>query len=567
MKRLLIPLALFCLGLPGSPATARADAPPAPPSIASIAAQLGLPDAVGAAMAGIDAGRMRAHVKFLADDLLEGRGPGVRGGDIAALYMATQFELLGLKPAGDHGTYYQQVAFGGVQTLPQSTASIEGLPGGTLSLKLADDYVTSNQTQTPDVEIDAPIVFVGYGIDAPEYHWNDYRNVDVKGKVVLVIVNEPPSKDPKFFNGPALTYYGRWVYKFEQAARQGAVGALIIHRTDLASYGWDVVRNSWSNEQVYLRADRDPKLEAADWIQLEVARRMFAGAGLDLDRMIAAAGKRGFKARELPLRFKAHTRSRVRSFESPNVLAMLPGDAVHATQAVLYSAHYDHLGIDPSLKGDAVFNGAVDNATGCAMLLELARALASAGHAPPQPVLFAAVTAEEKGLLGSNYLGKHLPLPARDVALGLNFDAVMPYGIPASVNVTGAERTSFYPTVEKTARVFDLQILPDAEPGAGYYYRSDHFSLARQGIPAFSIGEGSTYRDHPPGWGRELHERYTRENYHQPGDEYRPDMDFAANVLMARFGLALGWQAMAERTRISWNPGDEFEAARQRSLH
>jgi len=573
MKRLLIPLALVWLGLPGSsgasgaaPVATGAQTTPAPPSAMAIAAQLGLPKAVAAAMAGIDAQRIRAHVKFLADDLLEGRGPGVRGGDIAAHYMATQFELLGLKPAGDHGTWYQQVAFSGVQTLPQSTASIEGLPGGTLPLKLADDYVTSNQTQTGDVSIDAPIVFVGYGIDAPEYHWNDYQDVDVKGKVVLVIVNEPPSNDAKFFNGSALTYYGRWVYKFEQAARQGAVGALIIHRTDLASYGWEVVRNSWSNEQVYLREDRDPKLEAASWIALDVARKLFAGAGLDLQAMITAAGERGFRARELPLRFKAHTVSRVRSFESPNVLAMLPGAAANPVQAVLYSAHYDHLGIDPSLKGDPIFNGAVDNATGCGMLLEIARAFAALGHKPPQPVLFAAVTAEEKGLLGSNYLGKHLPLPAREVALGLNFDAIMPEGIPESVNVTGAERTSFYPTVRKTARAFGLEILPDAEPGAGYYYRSDHFSLARQGIPAFSIEEGSKYRGHPIEWGVKLHESYNRENYHQPGDEYRPQMDFTANAMMTRFGLALGWQAMEERTRISWIPGDEFEAARQRSL-
>lgn len=574
MKRLLIPLALVFAALPTRPASAGAaavaagaDASRAAQTAQALAARLGLPKAVGAAMAGIDAGRIRAHVRFLADDLLEGRGPGVRGGDIAAHYLATQFELLGLEPAGDHGTFYQQVAFSGVQVLPRSTASIEGLPGGTLSLKLADDYVTSNQTQTEEVSIDAPIVFVGYGIDAPEYHWNDYQDVDVKGKVVLVIVNEPPSNDAKFFNGAALTYYGRWVYKFEQAARRGAVGALLIHRTDLASYGWDVVRNSWSNEQVYLREDRDPKLKAADWIQQEVARKLFAGAGLDLDTMIAAAGKRGFRARELPLRFRAHTLSRVRSFESPNVLAMLPGEAARPTQAVLYSAHYDHLGIDPSLKGDQIFNGAVDNATGCAMLLEIARAFANASQRPPQTVLFAAVTAEEKNLLGSNYLGKHLPLPARDVTLGLNFDAIMPVGVPESVSVAGAERTSFYPVVQKTARAFGFEILPDAQPSAGYYYRSDHFSLARQGIPAFSIESGPKYKDHPIEWGRKLNERYTAENYHQPSDEYRPQMDFTANAMMTRFGLALGWQAMAGHTRISWNPGDEFEAARQRSLH
>src|SRR3984885_15043789 len=249
-------------------------------------AALGLPQDVTAAMQGIDAERIRAHVRFLADDLLEGRGTGTRGSELAANYIATQFALYGLKPAGDNGTYFQKVAFGGVHTLPATTALLQPAGGNAITLKLGDDFVTTNQTQTDSVDIDAPIVFVGYGVEAPEYQWNDYAGVDVKGKVVLVIVNEPPSKDPKFFNGDALTYYGRWTYKFEQAARQGAVAALIIHRTDLASYGWDVVRNSWSNEQVYLADDKDPKRKAASWIQLDIARQIFAASNLKLDDMI-----------------------------------------------------------------------------------------------------------------------------------------------------------------------------------------------------------------------------------------------------------------------------------------
>mgnify|MGYP000972667982 CR=1 FL=1 len=407
---------------------------------------------------------------------------------------------------------------------------------------------------------------MGYGIDAPEYRWDDYQGVDVKGKVVLVIVNEPPSQDAKFFSGAALTYYGRWVYKYEQAARQGAVGALIIHRTDLASYDWNVVRNSWTNEQVYLRDDQDPKLKAAAWVQLDIARRMFSAAGLNLEEMMRAAGQRGFKARELPLRFKAHTVSTVRDFQSPNVLALLPGAQQGAArQAVVYSAHYDHLGIDPTLKGDQIYNGAVDNATGCGVLLELARAFAQAGSKPPQPVLFAAVTAEEKGLLGSRYLGKHLPIPSARIALDLNYDAILPEGIPASVNVAGAERTTFYPVVQKTAKAFHFEIVPDPQPGAGHYYRSDHFSLARTGVPAFSINAGSQYRGHPADWGKALEERYNEQNYHRPSDEYTPQMDFTADAMMARFGFALGWQAMTAPHGVSWLPGDEFEAARLRA--
>jgi Zn-dependent M28 family amino/carboxypeptidase len=546
---------LLALGLSiGLMSGADADAKPA--------AQLGLPPDATTAMQGIDPERIRAHVRFLADDLLEGRGTGTRGSELAANYIATQFALYGLKPAGDNGSYFQKVAFGGVHTLPATTASVQPASGSSIALKLGDDFVTTNQTQTDNVDVDAPIVFVGYGIEAPEYQWNDYAGVDVKGKVVLVIVNEPPSKDPKFFNGDALTYYGRWTYKFEQAARQGAVAALIIHRTDLASYGWDVVRNSWSNEQVYLADDKDPKLKAASWIQLEIARQIFAASGMKLDDMIGAAGARGFKAKELPVRFKAHIESKVRKFQSANVVAML---GASGKQAVIYSAHYDHLGIDPTKTGDNIYNGAVDNGTGCGVLLELAHAFATSKARPPHPVLFAAVTAEEKGLLGSNYLGKHLPLPPGNIALGLNFDAIAPIGMPQSVNVTGAERTSFYPTVTKTAAAFGFEIQKDAEPGAGHYYRSDHFSMARAGVPAFSINTGIKFAGHPDDWGKAQREEYTAKHYHQPSDEYLPSMDFTSNAALAKFGFALGWQAMLAGGTVHWLPGDEFEATRLRS--
>jgi Zn-dependent M28 family amino/carboxypeptidase len=527
------------------------------------AVELKLPAEAAAAMGGIDAERIRAHVKFLADDLLEGRGTGTRGGDIAANYIAAQFALYGLKPAGDDGTYLQKVDFTGVLTQPGSSFSLLPSHGAPLDLKLGDDYVTNNQTQTDSVDIDAPIVFVGYGIEAPEYRWNDFKGVDVKGKVVLVIVNEPPSTDPKFFKAETMTYYGRWTYKFEEAARKGAVGALIIHRTDLASYPWQVVRSSWSNEQVYLSNDRDPKLQAASWIQLEVARQLFAAAGLKLDDMMQEAGTRKFKARELPVRLKAHVVSKVRRFESYNVLGLLPGSTGEpAEQAVVYSAHYDHLGFDPKLSGDKIYNGAVDNGTGCGILLELAHAFTTARAKPPHPVLFASVTAEEKGLLGSNYLGKHLPIPAAQIALDLNFDAVPPIGTPESISVTGAERTTFYPVVERTAKAFGFDIQPDPEPGAGHYYRSDHFSLARAGVPGFSVNTALKFAGHTPEWGKAQRDEYTSKRYHQPSDEYRADMDFTSNAALARFGFALGWQALSANQTVNWLSGDEFEPIR-----
>jgi len=263
------------------------------------------------------------------------------------------------------------------------------------------------------------------------------------------------------------------------------------------------------------------------------------------------------------MRFRAHIESKVRKFESANVLGLLPGKEGGGRQAVVYSAHYDHLGIDPAMSGDNIYNGAVDNGTGCGILLEMAHAFASSAP-PPSPVLFAAVTAEEKGLLGSNYLGKHLPIPASRIALNLNYDAILPIGIPESVNVTGAERTSFYPTVQRTAAAFGFEIQADAEPGAGHYYRSDHFSMARAGVPAFSINTGVKFAGHPPEWGRAQHEEYTAKRYHRPGDEFTPDMDFTSDAAVAKFGFALGWQAMLAKSTVNWLPGDEFEAARLR---
>jgi Zn-dependent M28 family amino/carboxypeptidase len=516
--------------------------------------------------------RIAAQVRFLSSDLLEGRGTGARGGDIAAEYIATQFALDGLQPAGDNGSYLQKVNFIGLTSNGErSKAQLLPTQGAAIDLRFADDYVFSDESGASSSDIDAPIVFAGFGIDAPEYGWNDYADTDVRGKVVLVFVNEPESSDPKFFNGPALTYYGRWSYKYEEAARRGAVGVLIIHRSDLASYGWDVVRNSWTGENALLANEQAPRLQAASWIQLDVARKLFAAGGRDLDAMYAAANTRGFEPFELAARFHAHLETTRRDFQSSNVLAMLPGRTPGpARQVVLYSAHYDHLGIIPNsgsnANRDTIYNGAVDNGTGCGILLELAHALGAAKQRPLHPILFASVTAEEKGLLGSRYLGLHPPVPAGDITLHLNYDAINPVGLPQSVTVLGAERTTFYPHVLQIAQQFHLAIEPDANPGAGHYYRSDHFSTARVGIPAFSIRQGERFVGHEPGWGRTQEKDYTEHHYHDPSDEYRPDMDFRGNAELARFGLALGWAASQQNQPIQWLPGDEFEAVRKKSF-
>ena len=525
-----------------------------------------LSSAAFAAMETINPEHIRAHVRFLSHDLLEGRGTGQRGGDIAAEYIATQFALYGLKPAGDSDSYMQKVPLVGITPLPQTTFVFVSGRTSSTELKPLDQYVAYDQTQQPESSVDAPIVFVGYGIEAPEYNWNDYKGADVKGKVLLMLVNEPPSSDPKFFKGKALTYYGRWTYKYEEAARKGAVGAILVHQTEMASYPWEVVRNSNSGEKSFLKLEGDPQLKVASWIQYDVAQQLLTSAGQDIGKLMTAAQSRDFEPVELGVRLKAHMVSKVRHFESNNVLAMLPGsDSRLRSEAVMYSAHYDHLGIRPDMPGDNIYNGADDNATGCGILLEIARAYGQAVEKPRRSILFASVTAEEQGLLGSEYLGKHPPLPADRITLDLNYDDVPPLGSPEEVQVSGSERTTFYHAVQATAKDFRLAIRPDTHPEAGHYYRSDHFSLARVGIPSFSINEGIKYKGHDDAWGLARQEEYTQKHYHQPSDEYHPEMDFTGDSAMARFGFALGWEAASQQKLVGWEKGDEFEPARLKS--
>jgi Zn-dependent M28 family amino/carboxypeptidase len=530
------------------------------------AASARLPGAAIAALQKIDPERIRAHVRFLADDLLEGRGTGQRGGDIAAEYIATQFALDGLKPAGDNGTYMQKIPMVGITPQPETKLSLVRWDGTVIDLKPLDEYVTYDQTQQPQSDVDADIVFVGYGIEAPEYDWDDYKGADVKGKVLLMLVNEPPSDDPKFFKGKALTYYGRWTYKYEEGVRKGAVGVILIHQTDLASYPWEVVRNSNSGEKSFLKVDGTPKLAVASWIQFDVAQKLAAAGSKDLGKLMLYARERDFRPVALQVKLKAHMVSKIRQFDSNNVIAMLPGsDRKLRNEAVIYTAHYDHLGIRPDMPGDNIYNGANDNATGCGILLELTHVFSQAAQKPRRSILFASVTAEEQGLLGSEYLSQHLPIPAGKISLDLNYDDVPPLGAPEEVEVAGSERTTFYPTVQALAKEFRLMIRPEKRPEAGHYYRSDHFSLAHVGIPAFSINEGVKYKGHDAAWGMRQADEYTAKHYHQPSDEYHPDMDFTGDAVMARFGFALGWEAATMPKLAGWQSGDEFEATRLKS--
>ena len=514
-----------------------------------------------AEMQDIRPANIETQVRFLSHDFLEGRGTGQRGGDLAAEYIATQFALNGLKPAGDNGTYMQKVPLVGITPGPDTTFAFAPEKGEPTNLKPLDDYVAYDQTQQTASDIDAPIVFVGYGIEAPEYNWDDYKGMDVKGKALLMLVNQP-TDDPKIFHGKALTYYGRWTYKYEEAARKGAVAAILIHKTDMASYGWEVVRNSNSGEKSFLKAE-GPQLKAASWISLDVAKKLASTAGMNIDKMMAEARSRDFHSVALPVRLKAHMTSKVRPFVSNNVIGILPGaDARLKNEAVIYTAHYDHFGIRPDMKGDNIFNGAMDNATGCGILLELARVFGESKQRPRRSILFASVTAEEQGLLGSQYLGEHPPIPAGKITLDLNFDNILPLGSPEEVEVSGAERTSFYPVVQAMAKEFRFSIRPDPRPEAGHYYRSDHFSLARVGVPGFTVDEGVKFKGHDAAWGLAQRDDYVAKRYHQPSDEYHPGMDWISDSSVARFGFALGWEAANQDAEVSWKKGDEFEKAR-----
>jgi len=523
------------------------------------------PPAMRLAMNTVNQFAIRAHVKFLSSDLLEGRGTGQRGGDIAADYIATQFSLAGLKPAGDNGSYMQRVPMVGITTDPSSTVSFT-VDNKSWPLKPLEDIVATDESQNATSDLDAPLVYVGYGIIAPEYNWNDYKDLDVKGKVLLMLVNEPPSDDPNFFKGRALTYYGRWTYKYEEAARLGAAGVILIHQPEMASYGWEVVRNSWGGERAYVRTENTPKLKLAAWVQYEIAQKLAATVSKNADDLIRMANSRDFKPLTLPVSVKTHMTSKIRPFDSNNVVAELTGsDDKLKGEAVLYSAHYDHLGIRPGMPGDNIYNGAVDNATGCAMLIEMARAFAAAPQAPRRSILFASVTGEEQGLLGSEYLAQHPPIPAGKISLALNFDGIRPDGIPEAIQASGSERTNFYLTTYGTAKEFGYDVKPDSNPVAGHYYRSDHFSFAHVGIPAFSIQEGLKYKGHPLEWGVDRENEYDEKRYHQPGDEFDPTWDFSGLADIARFGIELGWKAASQDALIQWLPGDEFEPIRKAS--
>ncbi len=516
----------------------------------------------------ISAQEIDAHLRFLASDLLEGRAPATRGGRLTEEYIATELEAFGVKPGVGDSSYFQRVPIDVVKADP---ASIRVVASGqaNANLRFTDDVVVWPGSATDASSARGELVFVGYGAVAPEYKWDDFKNTDVRGKILLVLVNDPPApaSEPNLFGGKAMTYYGRWTYKYEEAERRGAAGMLIVHTTGPAGYPWHVVVNSNSTEHRLLIRDpkAPPPIGVRGWITDSAATALLAQAGLNMAQLRRQAESRDFRPVSTGIIIDASMKNSLQHMSANNVVGVVRGiDPKARDEYVAYSAHWDHFGIGPVVNGDSIYNGAVDNASGVATVLAIAHAAAE-GVKPRRSQLFIFVTAEESGLLGSAYFGEHPTVPASKIIAALNMDVVNVNGRVKDLNVMGDNKSSLGPTLAQMVRAQGIRLSPDAHPEAGHFYRSDHFSFAKVGIPAISIGPGIDFVGRPAGWGQKQAEDWTEHNYHQPSDEYRPDFDLSGAAqlgeIVYRLGLAIG---NAERVP-TWNADAEFKAMRDAS--
>ncbi len=510
--------------------------------------------------------RMRADVRFLSSDLLEGRAPGTRGDLLARAYVAARFEAIGLEP-GVLGAWEQPVELvGATAKAPDTVRVTRGAESAVLRQR--EDFIAWSGRHASEVEIKgAEIVFVGYGIVAPEHGWDDYKGVDLHDKVLL-FMNNDPERDPALFAGKRRLYYGRWDYKYQMAAERGAAGAIVIHTDASAGYGWSVVQNSWSGEILSLPEAGQATLALKAWATEDACRRIARLAGQDLDALRARAETREFRPVPLGVSLDVVLRNELVRRQSANVIGRLPGrDRALAKEAVLYTAHHDHYGIKASASGEpAVYNGALDNAAGVAAMLAVAEAFAALPERPRRSILFASVTGEEQGLLGSLHLARHLPLAPGLVAANVNIDGVNVWGRTKDVPVIGLGKSSLDDWIRAIAEMQGRTVVPEAFPDKGSYYRSDHLSFARLGVPSAFLDAGTEVLGRPAGWGRQQQQAWEDAHYHQPSDDLTPDWNFEGAVEDAQLLFLLGAKVADAPLAPAWRPGDEFEAARKRAL-
>ncbi len=515
------------------------------------------PDARVAARVRADA--IWAPLKFLASDLLEGRGTARRGGDLAVQYIASQFMALGLEPAGDSGTYFQHVPI--VALNPSPTLSVTG-GAPARELKYRDDYVAWAERADTLVQAAAELVFVGYGITAPEWQWDDYKGADLKGKILLMLVNDPGIGNPAIFRGKILTYYGRWTYKLEEAARHGAAGVLLVHNDSMATYGWPTVRNSWTGEQV--RLDTPPtSLAFGGWITQAAATELLRARGLDLGALIASAGQRDFRPVPTGIELSAVVHSTLQRRAADNVVGRLSGrDPTLKQQVVVLTAHWDHFGIVPPVNGDSIMNGAVDNASRVAAMLGVADAFVRNPQRPRRSLVFVGIALEESGLLGSAWMAAHPPAPPADVAADLNVDVANLYGATRDISAMGRDLSTLGRIFDRAAAAERLRVVVDSQAlFRGGFFRSDHFSFAKAGVPSLSWGTGDDYVGRPAGWGKEQKEIYNRERYHQPADNLLPWYNVDGALQQARVLARVAWDVADATAQPTWYPTSEFAAA------
>ena len=527
-----------------------------------------LPGAVeAAARSYLTRAALEGPIRFLSADLLEGRGPATRGDQLARLYLQTRLEGMGYQPAFANGAWQQPFDVVGIKGQFPKSWSFQGR-SARVDLTWREDYIAVSGVQSESVAVDdAELVFVGYGIQAPEFRWDDFKGTNLAGKI-LVMMNNDPDWDPNLFAGKRRLYYGRWSYKYESAARQGAAAAIIIHTTPSAGYPWQVVQSSWGGEAFELPAGNEPRVRVKAWATEDAVRRLLQSDGYDLNKLVASARSRDFHPVPLGIRTSLAFTNKLSSVQTANVGGVLRGsDAKLAAQVVVLSAHHDHFGIgEPDASGDRIYHGAVDNASGCAQVLAVAQALAALPERPRRSVLALFVAGEERGLLGSRYYAEHPTFPAGRIAADINIDGGNIFGRTRDATSIALGKSSLDEIAARVAATQGRVVKGDQFPDRGYYYRSDQFSFARIGVPALFFDDGTDFVGRPPGWGREQIEQWELRKYHQPSDRLDDSWNFDGMIEDTQLAMLSAWLVAQADALPAWKPGDEFEAARKRAL-